>query len=221
MKTDMQIKSDVSAELMWDAAVEAAAVGVAVKDGVVTLSGTVDTYMQKHAVERAARRVAGVRGIAVDLEVRLSPGHARTDAEVAQAAVHALRWHSLVPDDKVKVEVEDGWVRLTGEVDWGYQSASAEQCVRPLIGVRGVTNEIHLKQRADPQEIRVDIAAALVRHAQREASHITIEVDGGVVTLRGEVDSLADRDAAVGTAGAAKGVVRVVDRLAVVPRATH
>ena len=217
MKTDLQIRSDVGAELMWDPAVDAANVGVGVRDGIVTLSGTVDTYVQKHAVERAARRVAGVRGIAVDLEVRLAPGHARTDAEIAQAAVHALRWHSLVPEDRVKVQVEAGLVTLTGEVDWGYQSASAEQCVRPLVGVQGVRNEIRLKQRANPADLRADLVAAFTRHAQREASHIAIDVDGGVVTLRGTVDSLAEHDAAIGTAYAARGVTRVVDRLEVSP----
>jgi osmotically-inducible protein OsmY len=213
MKSDMQIKSDVTAELLWDAAVNSTNVGVAVKDGIVTLGGTVDTFLQKHAVERAARRVGGVRGIAVDLEVRLAPGHKRTDAEIAQAVLHTLRWHSLVPDDKVKVEVENGWVTLTGEVDWRYQLMSAEHCVRPLIGVRGVTNEVRLKQHADPQHIHAGIAAALTRHAEREADHIAIEVDGGVVTLRGKVDSLAEHDAVIGTAIAAKGVARVIDRL--------
>jgi osmotically-inducible protein OsmY len=217
MKTDLQIKSDVNAELLWDPEVNEANVGVAVKDGVVTLSGTIDSYAQKHAVERAARRVSGVRGIAVDLQVRLSPGHARTDADIAQAALHALRWHSLVPDDKVKVEVEDGWVTLSGDVDWGYQSASAEQSVRPLIGVRGVSNQIHLKQRANPGQIRSDLSAAFGRHAQRQAGHIAIEVDGGVVTLSGTVDSLAEHDAAIGTAHAARGVTRVVDRIDVQP----
>lgn len=215
MKTDMQIKADVSAELVWDPAVNAANVGVAVKDGIVTLSGTVDTYLQKHAVERAARRVAGVRGIAVDLEVRLAPDHHRSDAEIAQAALHALRWHSLVPDDAIKVEVEDGWVSLRGEVDWGYESASAEQAVRPLVGVRGVGNEIRLRRHVNPQQIRTDIAAALTRHAQREASHIAVDVDGSVVTLHGEVDSMPEHDAAIGTAFAARGVTRVVDLLRV------
>jgi len=169
--------------------------------------------MQKHAVERAARRVGGVRGIAMDLEVRLAPGHARMDAEIAQTAVHALRWHSLVPEDKVKVEVENGWVTLTGEVDWGYQSASAEQSVRPLVGVKGIANEIRLKQRANPADLRADLVAAFTRHARREANHISIDVEGGVVTLLGTVDTLAERDAAIGTAYAAKGVTRVVDRL--------
>lgn len=215
MKTDMQIKSDIEAELAWDPAIDAASVGVAVKDGIVTLGGTVDSYLQKHAVERAARRIAGVRGIAVDLEVRLTPGHARSDAEIAQAAAHALRWHSLVPDDRVKVEVEDGWVTLSGELDWGYQSASAEQAVHPLVGVKGVSNEIRLRQRANAGELRAGLAAAFSRHAQREANRIAIEIDGGEVTLRGKVDTLAEHDAAIGTASASKGVTRVIDCLQV------
>lgn len=215
-KTDHQLKTDVSTELAWDPAVNSTTIGVAVKDGIVTLGGQVDTYLQKHAVERAARRVGGVRGIAMDLEVKLSPGHARSDTDIAQAALQALRWHSVVPDDKVQVEVENGWVTLTGEVDWAYQSASAEQCVRPLIGVRGVSNQVRLKQRANPADLRAEIAAAFARHAQRAANHITIEVDGGVVTLRGTVDSMAEHAAAIGTAHTAKGVTRVIDRLQIV-----
>ncbi|NUO71766.1 MAG: BON domain-containing protein [Frateuria sp.] len=217
MKTDMDIKADVTGELMWDPAVNATNIGVAVKDGIVTLSGTVDTYMQKHSVERAARRVGGVRGIAVDLEVRLAPGHARTDSEIAQAAAHALLWHSLVPHDTVKVEVEDGWLTLAGEVDWPYQSASAEQAVRPLVGVKGVQNEIRLRQRVNATELRQELGAAFSRHAVREARDISVEVDGSEVTLRGTVDSLAEHDAAIGTARGAKGVTRVVDRLHVQP----
>lgn len=215
MKTDSQLKTDVTAELAWDPLIDATGIGVAVTNGVVTLSGEINTYLQKHAVERAVRRVAGVRGIALDLNVRLAPGGKRTDAEVAQAALRALAWHSLVPDDKVKVEVEDGWVTLTGELDWGYQSASAEQCIRPLIGVRGITNQIRLKQRVNPAEIRTDIEAALTRHARREANHIAVEMDGSVVTVRGVVDSMAEHEAAIGTAWASKGVTRVVDQLAV------
>lgn len=216
MKTDMQLKSDVTAELAWDGGVNPTRVGVAVKSGVVTLSGEVNTYLEKHAVERAVRRVGGVRGIALDLQVRLAPGHKRTDAEIAEAAVHALDWHSLVPQERVKVAVEDGWVTLTGELDWGYQSASAEQCVRPLVGVTGVTNQIRLTQRTNPQDLRSGIEHALARHAQREARHLSVEVDGGVVTLRGQVGSMAERKAAAGTAFAAKGVTRVIDQLEVV-----
>ena len=215
MKTDEQLKKDVAAELAWDPAINTTHIGVAVRSGIVTLSGTLDTYVQKHAVERAVRRVSGVRGIALDLEVRLAPGDARTDSEIAQAAAHALRWHSLVPEDKVKVEVEDGWIRLSGETDWAYQRASAEQSVRPLVGVRGVTNDISIKARANASEISRDISSALERHARREAQRIAVDVEGGVVTLRGTVESLADRQAVVGTAYAARGVSRVVDQLEV------
>jgi osmotically-inducible protein OsmY len=215
MKSDAQLKTDVIDELAWDPAVDATQVGVAVRDGVVTLDGVVDSYLQKHAVERAVRRIAGVRGIALDLDVRLAPDSKRSDTEIAQAALQALHWHSLVPDDRVKVEVEDGWLTLGGEVDWGYQSASAEQCVQSLVGVVGVTNAIRLKQHANPQALRQDIAAAFARHADREARHISIAVDGGVVTLSGTVGSWAEHEAAIGTAYAAKGVTRVIDQLQV------
>ncbi|MGV3569371.1 MAG: BON domain-containing protein [Ramlibacter sp.] len=216
MKTDQQLKSDVAAELAWDPIVNETRIGVAVKNGVVTLSGQVDSYLQKHAAERAVRRLAGVRGLALDLEVHLADGAARSDAELAQTVVHALTAHALVPEGNVQATVEDGWVTLTGEVDWGFQSASAEQCVHPLIGVRGVTNQIRLKQRANPADIRAQLEAALARHAQREARRIAVEVDGGVVTLSGTVESMAELDAVMGTARAAKGVTRVVDQLEVI-----
>jgi osmotically-inducible protein OsmY len=215
MKSDKQIKDDVAAELAWDPAVDASRVGVTVKDGIVTLSGTMPTYMQKWSVERAARRVAGVRGIALDLEVALAPGHKRNDSEIAQAAVQSLDWHASLPADKVRVEVEDGWVRLTGNVDWLYQSRTAERAVENLLGVRGVTNEIMVRTSADSQRIRDQILAAFTRHAHREASRISIDVDQGIVTLKGKVDSMAERDAAIGTATASPGVAKVVDQLAV------
>lgn len=215
MKSDTVIKEDVSAELAWDPAINTAQVGVAVKDGVVTLSGTLATYAEKWAVERAVRRVAGVRGIALDLEVNLVPGHVRSDTEIANAALQALRWHALVPDDKLRVEVENGWVTLSGDVDAGYQARAAERCVEPLTGVRGVTSQINVRTAVDGHRIQEQIAAAFARHARREASRVGIEVDQGVVTLKGVVDSLAEHDAAIGTVTAAPGVSRVVDQLQV------
>ncbi|HSV34854.1 MAG TPA: BON domain-containing protein [Ramlibacter sp.] len=215
MKSDIQLKADVTAELAWDPAINATAIGVMVKDGVVTLAGQLDTFSEKHAVERAVRRVAGVRGIALDLDVKLSPDHKRSDSEVAEAATTALRLNSLVPDGRVKVEVEEGFVTLSGEVDWGYQFASAEQCIRPLIGVRGLFNHVTIKPRASNKDIAGQITAALKRQAEREARHIGIDVEGSVVTLRGTVHSLAEHDAAVGAAFATKGVSRVVDKLEV------
>lgn len=215
MKTDIQLKGEVTDELAWDPAINSAAIGVAVRDGVVTLSGQLNTYAEKHAVERAVRRVAGVRGLAIDLDVKLAPEHRRTDAEIAEAAIAAMRWHSMVPDDRVKVQVEDGWVTLSGELEWGYQYASAEQAVRPLLGVRGLTNNIVVKPRVSAKDLAQQITAALTRHAEREAHRIGVEVDGGVVTLTGKVDSMAEHDAAIGTAFSARGVARVVDQLRV------
>ena len=213
MKTDAELKAEVSAELAWNPAINAAAIGVAVTNGVVTLTGHLTTFAQKHSVERAVRRVAGVRGLAVELVVKLAPEHTRSDAEIAEAAILAMRWHSLVPDDRVKVEVENGWVTLTGELDWGYQYASAEQGIRPLLGVRGLTNLITIKPRVNAKDLGSQITAALTRHAQREAHQIGVEVEGGIVTLSGKVYSMAEHDAAVGTAFSARGVSRVVDHL--------
>jgi osmotically-inducible protein OsmY len=213
MKSDSQLKNDVSAELAWDPAINEAGIGVAVKNGIVTLSGHLDTFAEKHAVERAVRRVAGVRGIALELDVKLAPQHKRSDSEIAQAAINALSFSSLVPSGQVKVEVEDGWVTLSGTVSWSYQSASAEQCIRPLIGVRGLTNGITIKPHVSSQDIGDQISAALTRQATREARHISVEVDGDIVTLRGKVHSLPEHDAAVGAAYAARGVSRVVDKL--------
>jgi osmotically-inducible protein OsmY len=215
MKSDRQLRSDISEELAWDPAVNATYIGVAVNEGVVTLTGHLDTFAEKHAAERAVRRVAGVRAIAVELDVKLSPEHQRSDSEIAQAAAAALRLNSLVPQGTVTVEVENGWVTLSGEVDWNYQFASAEQCVQPLAGVRGLFNEITIKPRVKEGDIVKQISAALTRHAAREARHIGIEVDGAVVTLSGKVDSLAEHDAAMGVAFAARGVARVVDHLQV------
>ena len=213
MKTDSQLKADALAELAWDPAINPAAIGVIVKNGLVTLTGHLDTFAQKHAAERAVRRVAGVRGIAVELDVRLAPEHRRSDSDIAQAAVAALRWNSLVPDDRVQVEAEDAWVTLTGEVDWPYQLTSAQQCIRPLTGVRGVTNLVTLKPHVRGHDIAQQITEALKRHAEREARHIDVEVDGGTVTLSGTVDSLADHDAAIGAAFGTRGVTSVIDKL--------
>jgi osmotically-inducible protein OsmY len=139
MKTDAQLQRDIESEPEWDASINAANVGVAVKAGVVTVNGHLDAYAEKHAVERAVQRVRGVRALAIELGVKLSPDHRRSDAEVAAAAEAALQWHSLVPHERVRVKVEQGWVRLAGELDWEYQRANAEQAVRPLTGVVGVS----------------------------------------------------------------------------------
>lgn len=215
MKTDAQLRADVTDELAWDPALDAGNVGVTVRDGVVTLTGHLHSFAEKHSVERAVRRVGGVRGIAMELDVKLPADHQRSDSEIALAATAALRLNSLVPEGKVQVEVENGWVTLTGELDWGYQFASAEQSIRPLPGVRGLYNRITIKPRVDGKDLGAQIVAALARQAIREARHIDIAVEGGVVTLSGTVHSAAEHDAAVGVAFSAKGVSHVVDHLQV------
>jgi osmotically-inducible protein OsmY len=215
MKTDTELKADVIAELAWDSAINPTGIGVMVEHGVVTLTGHLETFAEKHAVERAVHRVAGVRGIALELDVKLSTAHKRSDSEIAQAAASALLWNSNVPDGRVQVEVENGWVTLTGELDWNYQIASAEQCVSSLLGVSGLTNKITIKPRVNPKDISAEIASALMRQAIREAKHIGIEVKGGTVTLKGKVHSLAERDAAVGVAFIARGVSQVIDKIEV------
>lgn len=213
MKTDMQLKADVTAELAWEPAVNSAGIGVLVNDGVVTLTGHLNTFAEKVAAERAVRRVAGVRGLASELDVKLVAAHHRSDSELASVAASALRWNVLLPPDRIRVEVEKGWVTLTGEVDWAYQAGGADKCVRNLVGVRGLSNNIVVKPTVSSLDVAGEISAALERQAEREARHILIDVTGGVVTLRGKVRSMAERKAAAGAAMAARGVTRIVNNL--------
>jgi osmotically-inducible protein OsmY len=213
MKTDADLKRDVEAEFKWDPAIHANAVGVAVKDGIVTLTGHLDTFVEKMAIERALRRVAGVRAIALELDVNLSPNHKRNDTEIAAAAEHALRWNSIVPVDSIRLTVENGWLRLQGEVEWNYQREAAYKAVRPIIGVVGVSNEITLKQKATPGDVARRIEDALTRQAVREAKRVQVDVFGSTVTLRGNVHSCQERDAVQGAAWSAPGVLQVVNDL--------
>ena len=215
MKTDHQLKQDVIAELTWDPAIKADAIGVAVNDGIVTVSGHIDTYAEKRAVEKALRRVSGVKAIALELDVKLSALHKRNDTELAAAIENALKWNSVVPADKVSVTVDNGWVTLAGEVDWDYQRMSIEKLVRPLIGVVGVNNNMTLKPRATPAGVTSRIEDALKRQAEREAKRVQVEINGTTVTLRGDVHSWQERDAAAGAAWAAPGVRAVINELRV------
>ncbi len=215
MKTDAQLKKDVLAELDWEPSINASQVGVAVKDGVVTLTGHLDTFAEKYAAERAVQRVHGVKAIAVEADVKLEPGHHRSDSEIAAAAEMALQWHALVPADRIQVKVEKGWVTLKGEVDWDYQRLNAEKAVRNLTGVVGVSNAVALKACTTPANVANRIRDALSRHAEHEARHIEVMVNGAVVTLRGSVDSLAERTAAYGAAWSAPGVASVVNEIRV------
>lgn len=211
MKTDHQLKQDVIAELSWDPSIKADQVGVAVKDGIVTLTGHIETFLEKDAIEKALRRVSGVKAIALELDVKLSALHRRNDTELAGAIEHTLEWHTAVPNERLMVTVDNGWVTLRGELEWDYQRRSAEIAVPALVGVRGVTNEITIKPRATPAGVLSQIEEALKRQAEREAHRIQVEVRDGTVTLRGHVRDWHERDAAAGAAWSAPGVRTVVN----------
>jgi osmotically-inducible protein OsmY len=215
MKTDAQLKKDVTAELEWDPSINASHVGVAAADGVVTLTGHLGTFAEKYAIERAVQRVEGVKAIALELDVKLEPGHKRSDSEIAGAVQSALSWHALVPAERIQAKVEKGWVTLKGEVDWEYQRQNAEKAVRPLTGVVGVSNLLTLKPSVTPAKVADRIRDAMARHAEREAKHIEVMVSGSAVTLRGTVDSWAERNAAFGAAWSAPGVLSVVNEVKV------
>jgi osmotically-inducible protein OsmY len=216
VKTDAELKKDVEAELEWEPSIRASDIGVAVKDGVVTLTGHIDTYAEKHAAEKALRRIPGVKAIALELDVRLSPQHVRSDTDIATAAENALTWSTFVPADKIRLTADRGWLTLRGEVEWEYQRSHAEKAVRGLIGVVGVSNEITLKTRVvTPGQLKTRIREALARQVQREVDDISVDVSGSIITLRGRVNSWHERDAAQGAAYSAPGVRAVVNELSI------
>jgi osmotically-inducible protein OsmY len=216
MKTDQQLRIDVVEQLQWEPSIHEAEIATAVKTGVVTLSGSVDSYAEKYAAVRAIERLNGAAAVVDNLEVKLPSEHRRSDTEIAHAAVAALRWDITVPDDKVKMTVRDGWITLEGDVMWQYQKASAERALRNLIGVKGVTNLIAVKPpRASVSDVSTKIKDAVRRTAERDAEHITVEARDGSVTLTGTVHSYAERRDAERAAWSAPGVSRVDDRIAV------
>ena len=217
MRSDSDIKRDVENELKWDPDVDATDVAVAVKSGVVTLTGFVKSYGQKFAAERAAKRVAGVVGLANDIEVRLPEVDKRPDPEIARDAVAAIQNELPYSSDHIRVVVKDGWVTLEGWVEWNYQRERAERAVRRLRGVKGLTNLIQLQQRVPPAEIKEKIEEAFRRSAELDAARITVETDGGAVILKGTVRSWAERQEAERAAWAAPGVTRVDNRIVISP----
>ncbi|HZK77445.1 MAG TPA: BON domain-containing protein [Gemmatimonadaceae bacterium] len=216
MRTDHELQRDVIAELEWQPSLRDEEIGVAVKDGVVTLSGTVANYARKFEAEKAAEKVHGVKAVALDLTVKLGNPFIRSDSDVAHAAIQALKWDIDVPDEKIKLRVEDGRVLLEGEVEWQYQRAAAERAIRYLYGVKSVSNLIGVKPaKISATNVSKMITDAFKRSANVDSSRISVESKDGTVILKGSVRSWAERRDAENAAWAAPGVTQVDDRLAV------
>ncbi|MBN3761487.1 BON domain-containing protein [Burkholderia sp. Ac-20365] len=215
MKSDRQLKKEVEEELEWDPAVTATDIGVEVTDRVVTLSGHPPSYAEKLAAEKAAHRISGVRAVVVEMQVRLPRKDERTDEDIGRAVHDIVHWTVGLPDDSVKVQVENGWVTLTGLVDWAYQTHVVARAIGHMRGVRGVHNRIEVRGKVASEDIASQIAQAMQRHAEREVRHIGIDVKDGTVTLTGKVGSYAERAVARGAAWSAPGVRVVVDDIVV------
>jgi osmotically-inducible protein OsmY len=216
-RTDEQIQTDVLEELKWDTRVRPNEIGVVVKDGVVTLTGWVDSYLKKMDAEEAAHHVRGVKAVANDIEVHLPGSAERTDADLAAAVLNALKWDAAIPAGTLDVTVSQGWVTLKGEVEYAFQKRDAERAVQRLSGVKGVTNLITIKPRVSPTDLKQQIERALVRNAQTDARHITVEVQGSKVSLHGTVRSYAEKREAADAAWSAPGVSEVDNRIVISP----
>tara|TARA_R110002049_G_scaffold238762_1_gene411838 strand:+ start:5514 stop:6137 length:624 start_codon:yes stop_codon:yes gene_type:complete len=203
-------------ELAWQPNIDETQIGVIVDKGVVTLTGTVDGYSKRITAEKAAKSVFGVRAVAEDIQVKFGTGYQKTDSEIAKASADALKWNTAVPEDKISIKVDDGWVSLTGAVMWDYQKQAAEKAVENLVGVKFVSNNITIKQPVKPTDIKDRITKAFERSAAIDAKNVTVAVDGHTVKLRGKVHSLAEKEDARKAAYFAPGVYKVENELEIV-----
>lgn len=210
---DKLIRQDVIDELDFEPSIDAANIGVAVENGIVTLTGHVGTYAQRVAAEKAVRRVRGVRGVVEEMKVRLAGETPPRDEDLAQRAVQMLDWSATVPKKTVQVQVQDGWVTLTGRVEWQYQKEEAYRSIRRLAGVAGIINKIEVAPKASAPQVQSKIEAALKRNAELEANAIKVTVKDAKVTLEGKIHAWYERELAENAAWSAPGVRAVEDRL--------
>ena len=213
--SDRTLKQAVEDELEWEPSINAEHIGVTAEDGVVTLTGHVGSYAEKFTAEKAAKRVKGVRAIAQEIEIRFPNDKKTSDDQIAKRALDIIAWDSTIPKDKVQVRVQDGFVTLSGQVDWHYQRADAEHAVRKLAGITGLFNEIQVKPKVQASDVKLRIENALKRNADLEASSIKVSVLNGRVTLDGKVKALYERDLAERTAWSAPGVISVEDHISI------
>jgi len=216
MKTDVELRDDVLEELVWQPNIDETQIGVIVEDGVVTLSGVVNNYTKKLAAEKAVKNVEGVKAIALDIDVKYGTDFKKTDKEIAKAVVDAFEWSSSVPEDDISVKVENGWAYLSGEVQWSYQRNAAKNAIIDLMGVRGVSNSIKLKNSIKPTEVKDRIKKAFQRMATLDADRINLDTIGHTVTLSGKVHSIKEKEDAETAAYNAPGVYDVDNQLKVV-----
>ncbi|PTQ11591.1 ornithine aminotransferase [Sphingomonas oleivorans] len=216
MKSDAQLQSDVMEELEWEPSVDHSHIGVSANDGIVTLSGSVKSYAEKLAAEKAARRVRDVRGIAEEIQVRFPSDPKTSDPEIAKRILDVLAWDVTIPDDRISVKVEHGWVTLSGTVDWNYQKETAKKDASKIHGVVGISNLIEVRQLPTSRDIRDRIMSAFRRSANLDANSISVATDGGTVKLSGQVHAWHERQIAERAAWAAPGVNRVEDNIVVV-----
>ena len=215
MKTDAEIQKHVMEELKWQPAIHSTEIGVAVKNGIVTLSGTVDTYQEKKTAEKAAFKVAGVKAVAENIEINIGFNHKKTDTELAQAASDALKWNVLVPEDRIKVKVENSWVTAEGMVDWAYEKNAVRKALATITGIKGVSNLVKVTPQVNPEDVKKKISAAFERSAVIDANGIEIEHVGNKVILSGKVRSYAERQEAEHAAWNAPGVSTVENHIEV------
>lgn len=215
--TDHELRQDVQSALDWEPSIETSDIAVSADDGIVTLRGDVKAFIERETAERATLRVYGVKAVANEIHVRPPGGYERSDSEIAQAVVIALKWHASVPEEHITISVRDGQVILKGTVDWQFQKDAAGWAVRTLVGVRCVTNHVAIRPRPDATDVEAQIEAAFKRSAEIDARRVSVSLQNGKVTLSGNVRSWAERLEAERAAWAAPGVCEVDDRLAVVP----